>query len=218
MAAPGSWAQIRRDGLLSTSALLDAYRVTGDERRLLESCRRGKSRPIRHSDTGETACIRDSGPITEKLLAKKLTGGMKPQDWYRLLNAHVFFWVRENDLRTFLSRYGNTDHDVITVSTRRLVERDHDRIAITPFNTGSIRRLSEYERGPDTFSTIYDFDLDRWRKRIQHRPPIVELAVRREVPRIEEVALLVQRRRGGYEIRRTVWSAEPLGSAGSGEP
>jgi len=208
MAAAGSWEQIQHHGLLSTTALLDRYRVTGERRRLLESCRRGKSEPITHPDTGETACIRDNRPIYPKVLAKKLPATMEPEDWYRLLNQHVFFWLCEDDLRGFLDTYGDTEHDVITVSTRRLVDRDYDRITITPFNTGSAHHQNEYERDRDTFSPIHEFDIDRWRKRIRHRPPIVELAVAHEVQRVEEVAALAQRRHGRYDVRETLWPVE----------
>lgn len=43
MAADGSWPSIRDRGLLSTSALLDLYEVTGDERVSLESRHRPES-------------------------------------------------------------------------------------------------------------------------------------------------------------------------------
>lgn len=211
MAERGSWPKILRDGLLSTAALLDLYQVQAEERRRLESCRRASSETIAHATTSEKAVLRDNRPITEALLCKRLTGGMKPADWYRLLNRHVFFWVERKDLQGFLRTYGDAEQDVITVDTGELVERDVDQIAITPFNTGSMRRPSEYERGPETFARIRDFDLQYWRARIRHRRPIVELAVEYKLVNVGDVAVCVER---WYrdELRETVWVRNSAGT------
>jgi hypothetical protein len=71
-----------------------------------------------HPDTGETAFLRDSRPVTESILNDLLPGNTLVEEWYRLLNCYVFFWVNESSLIQFLRVYRSSPHDVITVSTR----------------------------------------------------------------------------------------------------
>jgi len=66
MAEAGSWPSIRRHGLLSTSALLDLFEVTGVERVRLESQRRPETVKIEHPEHGE-ALIRDQKPLRKVL-------------------------------------------------------------------------------------------------------------------------------------------------------
>jgi hypothetical protein len=212
MAEAGSWPQIRRDGLLSTTALLDRYRVTGERRRRLEACRRGKPEPIKHPDNGETAVLRDNGPIKDRILEDELlVGDTTLEEWFRLLSGHVFFWVNESSLRSFVRVYGKSAHDVITVSTRRLVERDYDRITITPMNTGSASWSTELPRGRDVFKPrIHEFDLDTWDLLTsESRDTIVELAVDYSVGRIEDVTIRVDRR-SHQQVLETLWANPEL--------
>jgi hypothetical protein len=65
MAEADSWASIQQHGLLSTTALLDLYEVTGPERDVIESVRRPESVRIEHPIHG-TAWIRDNKPITTR--------------------------------------------------------------------------------------------------------------------------------------------------------
>jgi len=43
MAESGSWASIKENGLFSTSALLDRFKITGDRRQDLETKQRKES-------------------------------------------------------------------------------------------------------------------------------------------------------------------------------
>src|SRR5258708_5414053 len=88
MSHAGSWPSVRRYGLLSTTALLDLFEVTGAERHALESCRRSKSEEIVHPQHGR-AMLRDQQPMNEKKLANALMDGLRPRDWYKLLNGKV---------------------------------------------------------------------------------------------------------------------------------
>src|SRR5579875_593858 len=158
MAEAGSWQQIREEGLLSTSALLDRYEVQGEERRAIESRRRPRSVQLTHPRTGETAVIRDNIPLNETFLAQVLTD-MTPEQWYETLNRRVFFWVREEKLLVLLNAraYRGRAHDVITVDTRKLVERHEDRITLAPINTGAAFSPTAAKRGSDTFASIQEY-------------------------------------------------------------
>ena len=90
MAAGGSWASIQAAGLLSTSALLDKFGVTGERRITIEERRRPSGEILEQSGRNNVV-IRDQRPINERLLANCLLNGMTQSEWYRLLNRKVFF-------------------------------------------------------------------------------------------------------------------------------
>jgi len=124
MAERGSWPSIRRHGLLSTSALLDLYEVTGGERARLEGAHRPESVEIVHPKHGK-AVIRDQKPMDDRGLRRALTDGLMPEDWYRILNAKVFFWLTEDRLNRLLGAraYRDLRHDVLVVDTRELLSK-----------------------------------------------------------------------------------------------
>src|SRR5687767_5678188 len=93
MAAAGSWPSIRQRGLLSTTALLDLFEVTGSERGAIESEHRPDTIRITHPRYGE-AYVRDHKPMRESALRQCLQG-MTPREWYRTLNRRVYFWPTE---------------------------------------------------------------------------------------------------------------------------
>jgi hypothetical protein len=209
MAEAGAWPGIQRDGLLSTTALLDLFEYSGDERLAIESQRRSSLVTIVHKRTGAGAVIRDNIPLREQFLAECLTD-MTPQEWYELLNRKTFFWVSEERLETLLRAraYRSRPHDVITLDTRALAERELDRITLAPINTGATLYPTASPRGTDTFKTVVDYPLEdrvRWRGA---KDAIIELAVDYELQNIEELALLVQRRQGN-EALETLWSRGP---------
>jgi hypothetical protein len=100
MAEDGSWPGIRKHGLLSTSALLDLFDVTGSERSSIESERRLESVTLKHPVYGK-AVVRDQKPLREGPLAKCLIG-LTLQEWYETLNSRVFFWLTEERLKGLL--------------------------------------------------------------------------------------------------------------------
>jgi hypothetical protein len=53
MAEAGSWPSIERHGLLSTTALLDLFEISGPRREAIESARRPESVKITHPLHGE---------------------------------------------------------------------------------------------------------------------------------------------------------------------
>lgn len=187
MAERGSWADIGRHGLLSTSALLDLFEVKGPERLEIESRWRRQSFAIEHSEHG-VAIIRDQGPMHPNSL-EPLLDGITVKEWYELLNSKTFFWTSEERLGWFLNAkaYRSHTHDVITLDTAEMVRRHAERITLAPFNTGSTLG-ARHRRGPRTFQRIEDFPLGRRR--------VVELAVDYHVPDIADFTLSVERRRG----------------------
>ena len=195
MAELGTWPSIRSHGLLSTSAFLDLYGIDGEERRQIESCRRPQSVTIRHAKYGP-AVIRDQKPISDSALSKCLKG-MTPTDWYRLLNRKVFFWVvRERVLGLLSARaYWDREHTVLTIDTAKLLKMHHERVTLSPINSGSTV-YNPQPRGPNTFQSLGAYPFEEWQqKRRSATKAVAELAVEYSVPNIRELVLRVERRK-----------------------
>src|SRR2546422_8127706 len=192
MAELGSWPNIRKRGLFSTTALLDLFDIKGDERSRLESEWRPRSVKINHAIQG-SAVIRDQGPMPENELQGLLIG-MEPREWYELINGKTFFWADMYGLRKLLGavRYRNRAHDVLTVDTRLLLERHMSRITLTDQNSGST--ISKRPRGRETFRSVGEFD-QRFVK---------EVAVEYSVPDAASLTRKVEEWKGAQVIRR-IW-------------
>lgn len=205
MAERGSWASIRKQGLLSTSALLDLFGFSGERRHLLESSRRAESVSIKHPVHGQ-AIVRDQKPMTDTALERCLLDGLTPSAWYRILNARVFFWLTEERLLRLLNAgpYASMSHDVLSVETRPLIEKYHDLITLAPINTGNTRPYPQ-PRGIATFSSIEEYPYKKWLLKRRGVDPVVELAVTRGVSDIEQLTLSVKEMRGDETVR-VVWS------------
>lgn len=199
VAEVGSWPNIQRHGLLSTTALLDLFEMDGDRRRALEEEHRPESVPIDHADHG-VAIIRDQKPLSMTRLSSCLTG-MTPTEWLRQLNRLVFFWPSEKRLDTFLQAGANRDrpHDVLVIDTRALVERHQRDITLSAINSGATGRAGA-ARGPNTFQPLrfFDYDSPQQRKR-----GIAEVAVDYAVPDVEAMVLRIERRRNDEILETT---------------
>jgi hypothetical protein len=185
MAEARTWPKLQQNGLRSTTALLDLYQYSGTARHQIESERRAKSVVITHSQTGETAVIRDNIPLREQFLRGCLEE-MTPTEWYELLNRKVFFWVSEERLTKLLNarQYKSRPHDVLTVDTRRLLDVHSNDITVASINTGATLYPNASKRGPQTFRQIADHSAGT---------VVVELAVDYAVPRIADLVTVVQR-------------------------
>jgi hypothetical protein len=176
MAEAGSWDSVQRQGLLSTSALLDLFEVSGDERAVLEAARRPESVEITHVAHG-SAWIRDNKPINETVLRRTLVG-MSEADWYRTLNGRVFFWLTEDRLNRLRNAppYRERSHDILTLDTRALLAALEDVVELAHLNSGAVHPGANYPRGVGTFRRISNYP---WRERARLAPaePIVELTV-----------------------------------------
>jgi hypothetical protein len=197
MAEFESWPSIKARGLLSTTAILDLYGVDGEERRTIEEARRSESVILEH-DTLPQITIRDQLPMSDEALQKCLLDGLKPIDWYLLLNQRVFFWPsKERLLRLLGARaYRNRKHDILEVDATALVEGYRGSITLSPINSGSTL-FSPRLRGKGTFSRIPDYPYSQ-------RPPanrVAEIAIDHSVPDVSKYVTRVLEMKGAEEIR-----------------
>ena len=190
MAEAGTWPSIRRHGLLSTLALLDLRGVEGPRRDALESQRRPHGVALR-SPGLEGAVIRDQKPMDDAGLARCLDGGLLPEDWYRLLNGKVFFWLTPARLMRLMDArpYRGLVHDVLELDAAALVSACRDAVTLSPINSGATRPFP-VRRGPDTFLPIAAYPYGGWRSRRPRGERVVELTVDHAVP---DVARFVRR-------------------------
>jgi hypothetical protein len=193
MAEAGSWSSIRERGLLSTTALLDLFEVSGARREALESARRATSETITHPEHG-TAVIRDNIPLLEKVLARTLVG-MTPREWYETLNGQVFFWVSKGRLEKLrkAAAYGSRQHDILTIDTAALLASHLEDVTLSPMNSGATHPGATYTRGVGTFQPLQTYPWET-RVRANKKEPVVELAVRYSVPDIAELVTQVETR------------------------
>jgi hypothetical protein len=198
----GAWPSVRTQGLLSTSALLDLYGVQGPARSAFESERRPTGMILK-GDGLPDALLRDQSPMSEKALIGCLDG-MTPREWYRSLNAKVFFWTSMQRLQRLLTAKAGRDvaQLVLTVDTRSLVTTHRDRVLLSGMNAGStIRR--PLLRGPRTFLPIADFPYEERRRTRSPSDALVEFVVEGAVPDIMDHLVAVEEI--GPDRRVEVW-------------
>jgi hypothetical protein len=174
MAASGSWPSIEKHGLLSTSSLLDLFEVVGQDREKIEARRRPESVALDHPEH-ERVVIRDQKPISDRKLERCLTDGTSPEEWYRLLNSKIFFWLdreRVEGLRTARA-YRDHPQTVITFHTRPIVEAYQERIQLSHMNTGTTSPMA-HPRGRETFVSIDAYPFKQRRR-------VVEFTVERGI-------------------------------------
>ncbi|MAO80785.1 hypothetical protein D0Y83_00130 [Qipengyuania flava] len=192
MAHEGAWPAIKEHGLLSVEALLDLYGIEGEDR----DRHFARHRPENVTITREGlpgAVLRDQKPMRDGALAKCLQDGLEPADWYRTLNSKSFFWLSRQRVWNLLGAraYRGRKQTVLTLDTKRLVVAYHDRILLSPMNSGSTI-YRPLPRGKDTFKRIGDFPFDERRK--AGRNPygnVVELVVEGGAPDISQFVLAV---------------------------
>ncbi len=193
MAEDGSWDSISKHGLLSTSALLDLYKIDGAKRRTIETEHRPES--IKISRTGfSDAIIRDQKPMSDSALRTCLTDGITPSQWYEILNGKVFFWLSNRRLRRLLGAraYRDFPQTVLTLDTESLVKAHGDKILLSPINSGSTI-MKPQPRGKDTFRPIEEYPFEHWRKKRSKRKAVVELVVPGSVKDIMDHVIAVHR-------------------------
>jgi hypothetical protein len=201
MAEFDSWQSIKERGLLSTSAILDLYEVTGARRREIEEVRRPASVTVAHKIL-PAIVIRDQIPMSDGALRTCLLDGLTPSDWYRLLNMRVFFWPSKERLLRLLGAkaYRTQRHDILEIDTVSLFERYRDAITLSPINSGATL-FNPRPRGIETFSRIAAYPYgDRPRGN-----RVAEVAIDHSVPDIVNYVTRVFQMRGATKIRE-----EPL--------
>jgi len=206
MAHEGAWNAIRENGLMSASALLDAYGVIGPRRHLLGSCRRPDSVPLQ-ADGLPVAVLRDQKPMRDSALTKCLQNGLTPQQWYELLNSRTFFWLSKSRIWTLLraEAYRDVPQTVLTLDSAKLVAKHRDNIWLSPINSGSTL-FKPVPRGLDTFRRIANFPFAERAKSRQPQNNVVELVVDHSVPDIADFVLAVHTVRNN-DILGEIWRA-----------
>ena len=203
MAERGSWESIRKHGLLSTSALLDLFGVSGSDRECIESCHRPESVTVEREGVG-SAVIRDQKPMDDRGLERCLRDGLTPRNWYEILNARVFFWLSRSRLMRLLKAraYRDAEHDVLKIDTASLVDAYREQITLAGINTGATKPIPA-PRGKETIVGIAEYDY-AGRILTHPREPVVELAVESGVPDIADFTQRVVVMKGEVEVAE-IW-------------
>ena len=186
MAEASMWPGIQRHGLLSTSALLDLYGLTGPERAAIESRRRPGFVTVEHG-TLPPVLIRDQRPMTDATLAPVLVD-MTPAEWYALLNARVFFWVDERRLARLLKAYRHRDNVVLVLDAAKVLARHAAQVTLSPINSGYSLRYAQ-PRGRGTFLPLADYPFQTWIKKRGLADAVAECAVTGGVTNVPEALI-----------------------------
>lgn len=205
MAEAGSWESIRRHGLLSTTALLDRWEISGEARVPFESARRAEAMALHHPAHG-TAVLRDQKPMSDDKLRACLVE-MEPREWYESLNRKVFFWLSPERLDVLFHAKFNRGqtHLVLTLDTQALLDRHGDRVRLSPINSGATL-YNPPARGAHTFLPIADYPFAEQRRRRGRAGAIAELTVDYAVPDVADFVLTAEHRTG--DTREIVWTRE----------
>ena len=200
MAERGSWPSIKKFGLQSTMALLDRFHVAGEERESIEAKRRPTSVTLERSGA-ERAVVRDQFPMDDKGLRRCLQDDLSPADWYRLLNAKVFFWLTRDRLLRLLNAglYRLAEHDVLTLDCASLVAAYAEKIWLCPINSGCTKPFP-HPRGMATFQRIADYPYANFRATRRRGERVVELAIDYAVPDVAKFVTNVVRMRSDAEL------------------
>jgi hypothetical protein len=202
LAEAANWPSIQRHGLLSTSGLLDLAGIWGTERDRFER----QHRPV-HTELPNGVQIRDQKPMPPQALAQCVVG-MSSEDWYRAVNAKVFFWLDPARVDRQRGACGRRPQIVLIVDTQRLLARYAMHISLSPINTGHARR-KPVMRGQSTFvpygvwlESAWSAEASGLNTRVRarsHRP--VELTVHEAVPDIMDMVVHVCRLEPGEPFR-----------------
>jgi hypothetical protein len=144
LAEASNWPSIRRSGLLPASELLTRAGVVGADRDRLERAQRRE-----HTVLPDGVHIRDQRPMPPSALAGCLVG-LAPDEWYALINRRVFFWLDPDRLNRQRAACALRPQVVLTVATAGLLAAHHDRIELSPINSGAAMRRAA-KRGAGTF-------------------------------------------------------------------
>jgi hypothetical protein len=195
MAAEGSWPSIERHGLLSTSSLLDLFEVKDDERFALEQAHRPESVTISHPTHG-TALVRDQKPMSDEGLIRSLQDGIRPREWYLILNRRVFFWATLERLRVMMNAraYRGLRKTIIVLDTARLLAQHKAAVALSPMNSGATKPAA-HPRGRATFLPLNKYPFTE--RVSQRKEAVVEVTVEGGVAPIRPLVLRVEEVAGG---------------------
>ena len=209
MAEDGAWPSIRAHGLLSTSALVRAHGRSGEAAAALE----GRRRPagVRLAGPGlPDAVLRDQGPMSDAALRRCLDDGLRPEDWYRLLNGRVFFWPSHARLLRLLGAraYRCRPQTVLTLDTASLAEAHGGAMELSAINSGATI-FGGPRRGLGTFLPLAAYPFAAWRAKRGLADAVVEVTVPDGVPDAVRHVLAVDR--VAFGVVAEVWRRDAAG-------
>lgn len=193
MAEMGTWPGIKKHGLLSTSAVLDRYGITGKQRNALEQAHRSEKCKV--GGEHDYIVLRDQKPMAPDRLAKALQGGLTPEKWYAWLNGRAFFWAEEDRLLQLLNAraYRKLEHDVLTLDTAKLIGDYEEKIWLCHMNSGNTFPMP-HARDLGAFQRIKTYPT-RPRSGNPYKK-VVEVVVDHEVQNIRKYVIEVHRMKG----------------------
>lgn len=204
MAQAESWPSIQQRGLLSTTASLDALQISGARRQELE----GAHRPTMLSlspGSPQDIVLRDQQPMPPSRLAQALPPHITTEQWYRLINGKVFFWVSAERLGRLLRSYRVHQHDVLRVDTASLLSVHAASTSLCHMNSGNTLPIPHW-RDLDAFKRIPDYPVNRAGNPVKE---VVELVVDYAVHDIARHVVDVTRVQGDQQLGVT-WRSDDL--------
>ncbi|MGA8594867.1 MAG: hypothetical protein WB676_09000 [Bryobacteraceae bacterium] len=167
--------QVRRHGLLSTTALLDLCEIQGEQRTQIERMQRPKPIPIRHPVFGDFL-INDQAPMNLTALSKCLTD-LTTTQWCESLNRRVFLWPTRDRLAKHIGARlaGRQKRVVLAFETRSLLKTLRaDAFELSPINSGNTMRKAA-PRGSGTFLKFGEYPFHERRRTKGLRAAIAEV-------------------------------------------
>ena len=147
---------IHRVGLLSTNELLRLGCFGSTTEALVRAHRpRGTTLP-------SGVFIRDQTPMPPQSLSWCLDGGISADEWYHVVNDHVFFWLSRERARRHLNALRKRAQVLLTVDVWSLVDAYERAVYLTPFNIGNARRRPA-RRGRRTLVPLASWRDSAWR-------------------------------------------------------
>lgn len=186
----GSWPSIKEYGLLSSKALLRSYGKSEEE--IVELTQKRRSHWVEICCPGRPpATLRDQKPLTDKGLLKVLGGALEPWEWYDLINSMVFFWPTKKRVETMIKAraYRSIRHDLIVVSTKKLVQLESANIRLSRMNSGTT--LWYHSRDKFLFKRFSDYPFDSRLKSVGQARAIAEVCVKDSVDQIADAVISV---------------------------
>jgi hypothetical protein len=139
--------------------------------------------------------------MDDKGLRRCLQDGLEPEDWYRILNSKVFFWLTRRRLTRLLNAgtYRDQEHDVLELDSSALVAAYKDKIWFCPINSGCTKPFP-HPRGNSTFQRIADYPYSIWKAKRSRGERVVEFAVDSAVADVLKFVKRVIRMKGDEEL------------------
>ena len=166
---------ILRHGLLSTERLLQLAGMAEADRTAF--LRQQRPKGIQLAD-GVT--IRDQSPMPPSALAPALDDGMRPGDWYALLNSFVFLWPDRDRMERQRRACGDRPQVILTFDATALLAQFGTESFLSPINSGNARRRPA-RRGDSTLVPYATWRVAGWPARPRSHPP-AEVLFRCRIP------------------------------------